>query len=658
MKSAITPRLALLACLPMLLCEPGAQAPSAWSELQPPGGVDPSKLTFLPPISGGQIGKLLLYRDGTYLRVFSTITGQWHAHTPSFGTTPVLLGDILMVPENDRWTALSAQRGVFEPLILGSLVPLHPQSTSRFAFLQVGNTVHYFAAAIGSWRSRTLPANGTVSAYGADEQLLVFTGPYPTDSSPGFSGCDVYDTFTDTWYTLPAQPNVTGVRASFSENAGCLLLLSPGQAHAATFTNRQPGWQVRPVNAQPPLFNLGGGGGGGGDLFTLWNVAYSGVTDTLTELNLPVAPATTGLISLGYDTQAQRYYALGIRGQSYLGLPPGSGTMFREGPFGVRIFALGTQSFAFNALDGSTAPVNCDQGPFPSGGHQGILVGGVADVNTREVSVYSVATGQWHPVPPSVLPELPPSTAPAGSDASLLLRDSNGVVAFSGRTGAFVPLAGSGLFRLNGVLAVDPTAVHAFDARTDRWLSAPIAGALSNLERNSGGFVTVSGNRAVAFSVASGHLEALDLPEPIANLGYYVLDGGAFVRTANRIVGFRGSPTIRTGATFPEGAIGNSPGSTFRCQTVVGEGALALLVYSPEVNVSLPLPPFGDLWLDPATAVPLEAIAPPAGELRARSAFAIPDVAVLRGTEWALQALVLPPQGPAYLSDLTSLRIL
>jgi hypothetical protein len=561
MKPTVLPHVFLAASLTLLLGETMAQAPSAWSELQPPGGVDPSKLTFLPQLPGGQIGKLLLYRDGTYLRVFSTITGKWHAHTPSFGTTPVLLGDILMVPENDRWTALSAQRGVFEPLILGSLVPLHPLSTSRFAFLQVGNTVHYFAAAIGSWRSRTMPANGTVQAYGADEQLLVFTGPNPSDSSPGFSGCDVYDTFTDTWYTLPPQPNVTGVLASFSANAGCLLL---------TFTNRQPGWQVRPVNAQPPLFNQGGGGGGGGDLFTLWNVAYSGVTDTLTELNLPVAPATTGLISLGYDTQAQRYHALGIRGQSYLQLPAGAGTMFREEPFGVRIFALGTQSFAFNALDGSTAPVNCNQGPFPSGGYQGILVGGVADVNTREVSVYSVATGQWHPVPSSVLPELPPSTAPAGSDASLLLRDSNGVVAFSGRTGAFVPLAGNGLLRRNGILAVDPTAVHAFDARTDRWLTAPIAGALSNLERNRGGFVTVSGNRAVAFSVASGHLEARDLPEPIANLGYYLLDGGAFVRTANRIVGFRGSPTLRTGAMFPEGAIGTSPGNTFRCQAVVG----------------------------------------------------------------------------------------
>lgn len=85
---------------------------------------------------------------------------------------------------------------------------------------------------------------------------------------------------------------------------------------------------------------------------------------------------------------------------------------------------------------------------------------------------------------------------------------------------------------------------------------------------------------------------------------------------------------------------------------------MALLALSAEVNVSLPLPPFGDLWLDPATAVPFEVVAPAAGELRVRSGFVIPDVAALRGTEWALQALVLPPQGPAYLSDFTSLRIL
>jgi len=47
-----------------------------------------------------------------------------------------------------------------------------------------------------------------------------------------------------------------------------------------------------------------------------------------------------------------------------------------------------------------------------------------------------------------------------------------------------------------------------------------------------------------------------------------------------------------------------------------------------------------------------------AGELRVRSGFVVPDVAAPRGTEWALQALVLPPQGAAYLSDFTSLRIL
>jgi hypothetical protein len=596
--------------------------------------------------------KLVVYRAGTYLRVFSTSTGQWHAHTPSAGTTPVLLGDILMVPESDRWTAMSAQRGVFEPLILGTSVPLSPLSTSRFAFLRVGNTVHYFAAAIGSWRSRTLPANWTVEAFGADEQLLVFTGPNPTPLSPGFAGCELYDTFADAWYSLPPRSGVTVVRSGFSQNAGFILMHGPGQSVAATFTNSQPGWNIRTPNV---LTVDGNSAPGGGDLFTGFNITYSGATDTLTESIPPYFLFSRGLLSLGYASQTLSYIALGINGQSYVTLPPGATTVehylgFR--PQGVRVFAFGTQSFAFNGLDGSVDYVACNQGPWPAGSaYHGVLVGAAVDASTGVVSVYSAPLSQWVSLPASALPES--GTIRAG-DASVLLSTSNGITAFSGRTGAFVPLVGAGISRWNGFAASSPTAVHAFDAATDRWLSASIADA--TVAHNHSGFIAASQNRAVGFGAASAHLESLDVAELLVSP--QTLDGGGFVRTATRIFGFRGVPTTRTGATFPMSALGNAPGSPFRGQTVIGEGSIALLALSGAAQAPTQLPPFGELWLDPATAVPFGLISPPPGELRVRSSFLIPNLPTLRGTQWALQSLVLPPQGQPYLSSVTRLSIL
>src|SRR5262245_276341 len=97
-------RVGFLALLPCLTLGPAlAQAPSQWTTLSPPGGALASAL---------QVGhKLIVYRDGLYMRVYSAITRKWYAHQPSFGTTPRVFDNMVAVPESDRWTAFSPYTG-------------------------------------------------------------------------------------------------------------------------------------------------------------------------------------------------------------------------------------------------------------------------------------------------------------------------------------------------------------------------------------------------------------------------------------------------------------------------------------------------------------------------------------------------------------------
>lgn len=628
-----------------------AQAPSAWSEISPPGGVDPAKLQTY---GQGGLGKLACYRDGQYLRVYSTVTGRWYAHTPSFGTSTVLLGDILLVPESDRWVALSAQRGVFDTLLLGSALPLSI-TTSNLAVVRDGTTVHFFAAATGRWLSRTVPTSWSIAA---TEQLVVFSAPQPAGGT--FGGCEVYETFSGTWHTLPPQQAVYQ-RAAFSAGTGMFLFQRPDNStFAATYTTHAPGWTLRAVQAQPPLWNLGGGGEAGADFVAIWNIAYSGLTDQITTLGLDVAPTTGGCVSLAYDTTTQRYHAAGILGQGFLLLPAGVDTYYSTAPMGVRVFSHGALTLAYNGIDGSTATVAAAQGVLPVGGRNGMLVGAVADQTTREVSVYSAATSQWHPTPANTLPEpaiVGLSAAPYSTATAVFLRTTTGLTAFSGRTAAFVPLAGSGYVRHSSGAAYDQTNLAVFDSRSDRWLVAPIGlGSLQQLEGSERGFVAAAGQRAIGFGPAASRFEPIDLAEPV--LAHGELDGGGFVRTATRLYAFSGLPETLTTTPFPEGVNASAPGSEFRAQTSLPPGALAVLALSAPTNAPASLPGLGTLWLDPASAVVVEVLVPPAGEQRALTSFRLPTQAALHRTGWTLQSLVLPAQGQPYLSAFTSLWIL
>ena len=100
----------------------------------------------------------------------------------------------------------------------------------------------------------------------------------------------------------------------------------------------------------------------------------------------------------------------------------------------------------------------------------------------------------------------------------------------------------------------------------------------------------------------------------------------------------------------------SGPGGAWRQQLRLPAGHAALHAFAPRLPGASALPPFGTLWLDPQQAA-LQFLVGAPGEERVLLQTPIPNLATLRGTEWTVQALVLPPAGTPWLTDPSSLLL-
>ncbi len=222
------------------------------------------------------------------------------------------------------------------------------------------------------------------------------------------------------------------------------------------------------------------------------------------------------------------------------------------------------------------------------------------------------------------------------------------------RTGTFVPLTGTGLQRQQFSAADDANGTtHVFDERTARWLSTPTLPMRSFQDHT--GFVMASATSAAGYSAHASRLEAIALPEPA--LAVQALDGGAIVRTQNHLFAFAGTPEDLSLHGWPAEGVACVPGSTWRHQLRLAPGHVAIHAVGPRTSGPVELAPFGTLWLDLQQIALQQFVVAAPGEERVEFATPIPDLAVLRGTEWTVQALVLPPIGTAYLTAPSSLML-
>ena len=601
-----------------------AQAPSAWSTLTVPGGVDPTKITTSD--------KLILYRDAGYLRVFSAVTGQWHAFTPSPGTTVTLEDDVLLTPESDRWTAFSAYRGTFLPLFVDYWTS-SMQSNESVAVVDDGANVHAFSAFTGAWHSRAKPANAIVQL-GTRMVLLRSTGT----TTPGFASA--FDAFSGTWHDVPPQTdNVYGARLA---GGTCMVAFGPD---VYGFSNMTGGWQH--IGATPPAYPPNNSPYG--EATGLRGTFYSGATGRFTA-NLGSGHGVESAYQIGTAYDQGTYHVTSAAHDSWLAMP--AGATLRSRFYATAVFSTTGFAHLYSGLTHSALTVAHDF-DFGSWNRRGLLVALRAPV-TDAPQVFNAVSGQLHAPPADALPGLPwLSRISAG------VYTAGGVSAFSSFGGSWHPLAAPTalLGASDGSLltATDADDVHVFDGNRDRWRSLPVAAAQRfgpSLGRDT--LVTGDDVAATGFSTVSGEPESVVLPEP--RLGHGADGQCAHVYTQNHLLAFTGYGDLTVWNAFPSdfSPLGDGGKTQLQCRTP----AFPILVLGLSPRGTTPLPtPFGDVWLVPSQTV-TEVMVPIVGEGRARLELQLPPSPSLKNTTWTAQTLTLPFGGAAWTSAAVPLHIL
>ncbi|MGE3174303.1 MAG: hypothetical protein AB7O97_16865 [Planctomycetota bacterium] len=624
-----------LATAVLLLGTTAAQEPSAWQSISPPGGV---QVGYVGPRDYGNDAKLVVYRDGTYLRVFSAVTGRWHAFTPSFGTTVIHSDDLLLTPESDRWTAFSAWTGRFASLPV-DFATVQMNFDESVAYVRDGGTVHAFSAFTGDWHPHQIPVGwGGALA----QRTMVFV-----DGVGDCDGAAAFDAYTGTWHDLPgrAEPLEGG-----GLSGGSALLRFASAQYG--FSSQRSAWIQLQATAGPGGFS-GWTSQPGSDLVAVRSTVFSGITGT--ALNHPSSTAagirTEGLVGSSSVTGSPTFVC-GPRDMTWVQAPPG---IVRG--YGTWVTASsGGQVYAFSGI------TNAFAGPVAASAQAGNTLVVAALPASGLIQLFSSCTGQWYAPPAGTASVSTVYDAAIGS-TSVLLRTATGAVGFSARTGAFVPLTtGAALLQSGGgavTAAIEGNLIHVFDAQKDRWLQAALTMGANDAPRfawapNGTTAVFRGAEGVIGFAARSGHLELLPLAEPVLDR-----DAGghhAWAKTATQLHAFAGFPAIAPWFGLPETWAGCGVGTTMRMQVRLPQGDAALVGIGPHLPAPVALP-FGDLWIDPAFSEIRFALPDP-GEDRAVLALPIPNLPLFHGTEWFMQALIAPAGGAVYLTDPTTIRVL
>ena len=220
-----------LTALVTLTAPAGAQA-SPWATLALPQGVLASALD-------GQ-GKLVTYRDGTTLHVFSSVTRRWHATSVSATADVRLFNDCLLVVEPGYCRAFASHADAFVDVPRGpgaSVLNDGSHKNDSIVLVADNGLLRAFSGFTGAWTTRALGANwaadvqrhvavladgGTLagmSAFGGGWHDLPIAGTAAWLTADGSTALATegawvhgFSAHTSTWSSAPAIPSATFVR--------------------------------------------------------------------------------------------------------------------------------------------------------------------------------------------------------------------------------------------------------------------------------------------------------------------------------------------------------------------------------------------------------------------------------------------------------------
>lgn len=600
-----------------------AQAPSPWASLAVPSGVVAAQCQSL--------GKLATYRDGGTLHAWSAVTRAWSSH-PVAPQAPLRLhNDCLLAFDGGVWVAYSAFTGRFAPLAVGpAAVPHNAASAQNDAILAVSDQgqLHVFAATEGLWRRRPVTANFQVAVQ--RNVLLLQQGAL----------LSAMDAATANWHdhtvaVAPTQRSADG-SAAFAWGAGAVHAFSAmhgawrdaNEPNAAAFA-RGDDWGAFCGSDRAVAFSAIRGG---------FAVCAAG---GLQVVNLQ------GLYGLVDDGVAIRAFSA-LAGDWSAPLAPSGSAIAARGATALLVDAAGTLGYSAERNEAALLP-----GAAASSGVAD-LVAWARPVVGAAPWFFSAVTGRWIEGPQGL------TTDPLLTTTSAAAPTAAGVVAFSPRTGRFVPLAEPGA-QLAGnpssapLVAIGATTAHAFDARVDRWVSRPRAATgpvTPQIWRTAA--LLLDGGAALAFAAQTGAWSEQTLPGPVTSLR--ANSESLRLATANDVFAWSALAGAGWFAQFPEfrRAQPTDAPATWFAAAPPGGGLVVPAIGLP-ATAPIALPGLGVLLLAPGDAVLLPPFAL-AADATVVAQLPMPSAWPLLGAELGLQAACLPATNAPYLTELATLR--
>ena len=615
----IAARIALVALASAL----AAQKPSAFAQRSFPGGV---------PTQRASIGKVVVAVHGGELAAWSAFTRRWA--TEPVGPSPVVwaCNDIVLARDGLRFVACSAMRGRFESIVVGpgaQLLNPAAQTNDSIMLVRDGNALHAFSAFSGRWSARTFSAAAAVVVQ--RHVAVVVDGTVASG----------FDAFTGEWRDVALDGPV--VHLSADGVAGFCATAST----AYGFSSLHRAWASAACSASTQAFR-------NDDWIVLRDgvvaLGYSGITNTFAVASTGPVSSQQGDDLFGACLTPGLVHAFSAVTGTWSVAPMANGATLRASS-AVALVVDGPQVHAYSAPLGAFVALALDVANEAVAG----CVVAVQERATARPWLFSALTGQWSAAPSSAA-----SSMPRLSTTGALLSTNGGALAFSARSGAFVPLAApSPTLEANEssapMLAWDAVHVFFFDGRQDRWMSADRAGTgpLAPQIWRTSAFVQ-DGSDVLGFSSQGGVVERFALNAPL--LSFRANSESASLVTSDSIVGFSGVPEPYCLPQFPEFRRVAAVGSPFRLHQRLLQNEVALLGLGSAFSSPVPIAGLGGLLLDPS-ACATALLAPEPDADRAVFSAQIPADPALRGVSVWFQALVVDVAGSAWLSDSSVLWI-
>ena len=594
---------------------------AAWANLSVPQGVVSNAVR-------GQ-GKLVSYEEGSNVHIFSAVTRKWHTTTKSPNATLRLFNDCIAIIEPNQIRAFSSHTGQFRDLITTGPQTIHNASNNQndsIILASSGGDVHSFSGFTGEWSMR-----GVAPGFTAEVQRHVAI----IRSGSTLSAVSAFD---NTWHDQSCG------FSPISINADGTAAIATSSNTAFAFSAHTRAWTTAALSSNLTFHR--------GDDWGMWlasgsAVAFSslrGSFATTLQAAATMAASTDLYALLNTPTGLCAYSAITgdflVIDKHPLTIETGSAAAILHNNKSVRGYSpLRQQIGTLQARIAQSDVAN--------------IVAFASDIN-GETHAWSSLTADWHTSPTTTV-----GNAPALTETTVALESATDCYAFAARSGQFIAL-GNAVNALASnptsapLLGYNATSLFAFDSDSDRWLESPRTSSTPptfNIWRTSA--LAMDGVTAHGFGAQAGiwqqHTLANASITPRANSEV------AYVIQSNQIAACSMLPEIVSYQQFPHFRRIQPRNSTLSFAAAPPTDAIAIAAIGPRIQPLL-IPGLGSLMLESSIAL-LAPIVPTPSEPVPIIRTNLPGDLILAGETLASQLLILPANGPAYLSNRATVQL-